>query len=80
MNSVGFMCRMYPQVKWKVQHPNHSLKPLYRGDSWWSSGYDSEPPLQGAWVPFLVRELIFLRLGAQPETKKDPPLCKQGHL
>ena len=33
MNSVGFMCRMYPQVKWKVQHPNHSLKPLYRGDS-----------------------------------------------
>lgn len=54
MNSVGFMCRMYPQVKWKVQHPNHSLKPLYRdGDSLVVSGYDSEPPLQGAWVlPF----------------------------
>lgn len=33
-------------------------KVLKGGDFlWWSSGYDSVPPVQGAWMQLLVREL-----------------------
>ena len=33
------------------------LKDCLWGLPWWSSGYDSALPMQGAWVRFLAREL-----------------------
>ena len=35
----------------------HFQKGNYRGLLGWSSGHDSTLPVQGAWVPSLVREL-----------------------
>ena len=63
------------------------LKTLPWGFPWWSSGYDSAVPTQGAWVRFLVGELdptcsnyrfhmLQRRLGTAKKKKKQKPSLK----
>ena len=42
------------------------------GLPWWSSGWDSELPIQGAQVPFLIRKL-------DPHTANNPNATKRSH-
>ena len=49
-----------------------------RGLPWRSRGYDSAPPMQGAWVPSLIAELrTYMPRGMAKKTQKNPQTNKE---
>lgn len=81
MLSRGELCGLHVQnvaSSGKYSIPTILLSPSIVGIPCWPSGYDSAPPLLGAWVPFLVKELIFLRAWGTARNKKTPHCVSKG--
>jgi len=69
-----FRCQLIPMfiyMQWKWNSDKHQCKRSELGLPWWSGGYTSMLPMQGAWVQSLVKQWDPIWAAKEPVVTKE---------